>query len=73
MIYIQVFYQALGAPPTLFQQHITTSCKKEKLLWLFTVKGVLKQKRPWQKYTLCQGRITLSAVPPWFIGMTLCA
>lgn len=31
-----------------------------------SVKGVSK-KRPWQKYTFCQGRTKhLSAVPPWF-------
>ena len=42
------FYQALGAPPTFFQQHITTSCKKRKtpLTLIFRQKSLKKQKTP---------------------------
>ena len=66
---IQFQYPAHSAPPTFCIQHIATSWNKEKtpLNVYLAQRSLIEQKRPWQRFTLCQGRIKhLSAVPPWF-------
>ena len=48
-----------------------TSQKRKTPLTLYFSQRSYNKKRPWQKYTICQGRIiqSLSAVPPWFTAI----
>jgi len=56
---IQFQYSAHSASATFCIQHIATSWNKEKtpLSFYLSQRSLIKQKRPWQRYTLCQGRI----------------